>query len=88
MSRNNTKQKFIAMAQSAIIIVGMMPVSAIAQTLDEPSLPNAPDTTLYSNVELVDKPGQDSDEPEIGKEDQEPGGKIIIAFTELEESVA
>jgi hypothetical protein len=89
MGKHKTKQRLMAMVQSAIMVVGiMMPVSAIAQTQDVPTLPGAPDTTSYAIEEPVDKLGQDSGEPGVDKEEQGNGGKIIMAFTDLEESVA
>lgn len=80
------KQRLMAIMLYAIMAVGiMMPVSAIAKTQDELTIPNV---ILDFSTEPIDKMGQNSDEPSIGKEEQEFGGKIIMAFAELEEAVA
>lgn len=88
MKANRIEQKLTAMALCAVIIANIMPLSAIAQTQDERISFAPPDTTVYSAMESADGLGQNSDEPEIGEEDREFGGKIIMAFDELKESVA
>lgn len=102
MKASRIEQKLTAMALCAVIIASIMPLSAIAQTQDEATWSAAPDTSVYSTMEPADgttepadgitEPadglGQNSDEPEIGEEGREFGGKIIMTFDALEESVA
>lgn len=88
MKANRIEQKLTAMALCAVIIANIMPLPAIAQTHDEAISSAPPDTTVYSAMESADELGQNTDEPEIGEEDREFGGKIIMAFDELKESVA
>ena len=98
MKASRIEQKLTAMALCAVIIASIMPLSAIAQTQDEATWSAAPDTSVYSTMEPADgttepadgitEPadglGQNSDEPEIGEEGREFGGKIIMAFDALD----
>ena len=95
MKANRIKQKLMAIALCAVIIASIMPLSAIAQTQDEATWSTTPDATVYSATEPADGPtepvdgfGQNSDEFGMSEKDREIGGKIILAFDELKETVS